>query len=366
VLSRLVKGGLKWFKRRRNGLSLDQQLMLLKVVTQFIEAGLSSREAIEVLGEDGDRKMRRLIHRLSKKLSGGATLSCALKQADCGFDSVALALMKVGEDIGDNRSALNSAQKHLERTRLFKNQITAALRYPSLVLVALCLSLYCLKIFLLPHILALTSMRAGAGAWATKSLMWVLTGEAPELWLVMFMALLTVASVMGVRVSRRGRFFWHRFLLRCPLTAPLILAGRWSCFFNLMALSLRTSLTLPSALSLSEGVLDYAPLLQHVSRTRKAVFEGQSLSVSLHHAPGFLPEARQMLCAGERSGNLSVMCEHIAGIYEDRLKHYQEAAQTYVGPLMLFVLALLFMWIIQGAVLPLYDHLGDITGGGLL
>lgn len=365
MLGWLVKGGLRRFQRQKRALSLDQQLVLLRVVVQFVSADLSSRDAIDVLREDGDQKMRTLAHHLSKMLRSGATLSHALKQADCGFDAIALALMAAGDEAGDIRSALDSAQKHLQRTKSFKNQMTAALRYPFLVLVALCLSLYCLKIFLLPHISALNATRADDAGWATDSLMWVLAGDAFEQWSMMLIAGLLVAIVIFVNTSTQGRFIWHRFLLNCPLIAPLILAGRWSCFFNLMALSLRTSLTLPSALSLSESVLDYLPLRRYVSRARGAVFEGQNLSVSLRQAPGLLPDVRQMLHAGERAGNLGVMCAHIAGIYEERLRRHQEATQTYVGPLMLFVLAFLFLWAIQGAVLPLYDHLGGITRGGL-
>ena len=337
--------------------------MLLKIVIQFVEAGLSPREAFSVLMENGDAKMRRLALNVEKSLSGGATLSAALNKAACGFNDIALALMASGEAVGQSLSALKSALQHMERTQSFRTQLTTSLRYPFLVLMALCVSVYCLKIFLFPHIEALSASQKGSSSFATESLMWILKGDIFESWPLMLLITLVMLTIVWVILSLRGRFLWHRFVLKMPGVASIILATRWSCFFYLTSLSLRTSLTLPASLDLAIGVLDYLPLKKRAQRAQRAVFEGQNLSVSLRHAPGLLPEAYQMMYAGERAGNLGIMCGHIGDVYEARLKRYQDAAQAYVGPMMLFVLALLFMWVIQGAVMPLYDHLGDFSGG---
>ena len=342
---------------------LNQQTVLLRVLAQFVRAGLSPLNALSVLAQGGDKRLRELAQRCQVFLKEGLTISCALKRGGYCIDPVVLALLETGETMGTLLDALENALNCVERTQSFRQQTRATLRYPFLVLLVLLVSLYCLKAFLLPHLEFLTTESDVSKGWATISLLYILGPDISWFSYILGAIFLISGMALWARLSERPRYVWHRVLLALPITAPFILSLRWSYFFYLVSIALRTSVTLPGALHIAERVLGYLPLQTFASNARIAVFEGADFSTSFRHAPGILPEVFQLICAGERAGNLASMCGHIAQIYHERLNHYKELFEAYAGPCALGCLTMVFMWVIFGAVLPFYDHLSDMTGG---
>ena len=110
--------------------------MSLNQLAVMLRSGLTLLAALGTCAEHADRiKLSRILRRVSERIQEGSTFSDALAEHRC-FSQLTVQLVKVGEQTGNLDVVLERASEAMERRRELKNQILAAVTYPSIVLVA--------------------------------------------------------------------------------------------------------------------------------------------------------------------------------------------------------------------------------------
>nr|MBP8267853.1 type II secretion system F family protein [Zoogloea sp.] len=95
--------------------------------------GIPIDRALQIVGEDsGDPKIGELAAQLRKGIKRGESLSQALSQSG-RFDSLLVALVRVGETSGELPRVLAIMETHYQEARQTRRDLVAALSYPAIL-----------------------------------------------------------------------------------------------------------------------------------------------------------------------------------------------------------------------------------------
>jgi len=92
-----------------------------------------------------------------------------------------------------------------------------------------------------------------------------------------------------------------------------------------------------------------------VTLAKKSVDQGQSLEVALrqHHV---LPDiALQMIGAGEKSGQLDVLCSQVADFYQEELEYDVARMAQWIEPILMLALGVIVGSVIVVMYLPILN-----------
>lgn len=347
---------LQAFLSRKRSLALPAQQLFFMTLGRFLKVGSSPLKALQFLNQHASQRVLRGFGGvLYPYLMRGQTLSFALASVSYQVDPVAQALLRAGEARGSLEEACHHILAYLKSRIMFHRQLRGALRYPLLVLGAFILCFLSLQTFFLPQVAVFLEDQVACSS-ATASLLWVAAHEGALYAGFGILALFVCLISLGIRLSQRMRTSWDYFMLRIPLLSTYLYATRWVCFFSLFHRAMCASLTLPKAFDIASTVLDYAPLRTWHTAAQKDLMQGRSVGHIMQGAPKLSEEARYILCMAAEAGDITPLLDHVSTVYQDTLDELRAKIQSYVGPVCLVCVGALFLWVIQGAVLPFYDH----------
>eukprot|EP00487_Bulimina_marginata_P000282 TRINITY_DN10519_c0_g1_i2.p1 TRINITY_DN10519_c0_g1~~TRINITY_DN10519_c0_g1_i2.p1 ORF type:complete len:149 (-),score=28.87 TRINITY_DN10519_c0_g1_i2:11-457(-) len=133
----------------------------------LMRSGVPILRAINGMVESANsQSLKKALADIGKQLEGGYTFSSALNAHPKIFDHLFVSLIHVGENTGQLDQSFFKLTSYLERELDTRKRIKAALRYPSMVVIALSAALVILNIFVIPTF-ADTFSRLGADLPAT-------------------------------------------------------------------------------------------------------------------------------------------------------------------------------------------------------
>lgn len=344
---------------KRTGVSVRLSPAMLTsfflTLLRYVEARLPLERALLIMQDGPERALRRLAETCVLRMRQGGLLTEGVGTLWYGKQAqVALALLRAGEALDRLQPSLEAVVAHLSRVQKVQQRTKQALRYPLLLLGVFVLCTAAVFYTLVP-VLAQAQQASGSGA------------EAGSLWrTVCFIqawgvsVLVSVLGVLGLLVvacrTTRGRWALHRMVLALPFVGPMVLQERLSHFFYVLSLGMEQAMAVPAALSLARETLFYQPLLSVAQRAAEDTKGGKNVAQALGPMPGVTPDVLHLLRVAEETGQAAQLCKHVSALYQDRLSLRQEKVQTYVGPLVLALMGLAFLWLAQSIVGPLYDE----------
>lgn len=334
--------------------------LFIQELVALLDAGLVVTEAIEALHSSQNTPQTAEIYPLLlKKLREGNSLSRAMSALPGIFPPLLVNTVASSEQTGHLAAALKRYQHYDQRMILLRRRIRSILLYPTIVISAGGAILFFLLGFVLPRFAAVFDGMKNPSGSARFILWWGKLVEQQGLMLLISTLLAVAGLVYLIRhpVVRQKLLHVTQHLPGVREQYLLMVLVR---FYRTLGLLLQGGMVVPQALGLTRAILpaEYHPRLGGVL---EQVNGGRALSQALDMHQLTTPIAFRLLVAGEESGELPTMCEHIAAFYDDALERAIELFSKVFEPMLMMVIGGIVGLVVFLLYMPIFELAGGLS-----
>lgn len=340
----LASAGPRWWEREitfgSGGLPIASLALFTREMATLVKADLTVDKALSIVAVQPmiPRRTRQAAAALNAAVREGQPLSSALAQRAPEFPEYYWRLVQAGEVSGTLGEVLDNLAGFLERTGETRSQITSALLYPAVLLVAAVAAIAVIMGVLVPTLVPLFS---DAGAPLPPALRFLVDVQAfvSSHWLALAggLAVLLVLALLGLR-SPALRLSLHRLVLRVPIVGQLIAERETARFARTLATLARNGVAMLDAVRISGNVLQNRAFALAVANAGQALQEGRGLSEPLHESGLFADLAMSLVTVGEQTGQLEPMLMRVAEVYESMVQRRLSRLLSLLTPVLTLVI----------------------------
>ena len=349
-----------WVTRERRGRSLVKA-DLLDAVATLLDAGVPLEQALHTLAMGRSRSSSEavLLNRLCDAIREGVTPADAFAGIPGWFDRLDVALVAASQHTGDLAGTLRELSQFHHRAGAIGQQISAALIYPLILVVAGIAVWEFLSLKTLPPLMALiiqghreppflTVMVASAGRWFAVGWPLIIAAAFLAGW-----SLRQWLRRIPIEAS------WARWRFTNPWSR-IQLQARCAQVAHALARLLKAGTPLPEGLEVVAEIATDERLAQLLRDAAETVRAGGDFSALVAQSPLLDQEFAQVLQLGEQSGELPTLLVRVADRYQRGAERAVERFTALAGPAAIILVACLIGLIVMAAVLPLVQ-LGDLV-----
>ncbi len=331
-------------------------LLFSRQLHTLLKAGVPILRALAGLQESAPNlRMKEAIGAVRQSLGSGLELSMSLAQHHQIFDTFYVALVRVGEMTGRLEEVFLRLFHHIEFEMFMSQQIKAALRYPTFVMIAMAAAIVVINVMVIP---AFATVFAGFGAelpLPTRILMATSSFTIDYGWALVIGAVVAFFGLRRWVATTSGRLVWDRFKLRLPLAGKIILKGMLARFARSLAISLKSGVPVEQALSVVAQTIDNAHLSKKVEGMREHVERGESILRAAAATGVFTPVVLQMIAVGEETGAVDELMDEVADLYTNDVQYELKTLGQQIEPILIIFLGAVVLVLALGVFLPMWD-----------
>ena len=336
-------------------------LLFSRQLHTLLKAGVPIIRSLTGLQESTTSKaMKDVLQEIRVSLESGRELSVSLARQAKVFTPFYLAMVRVGEFTGRLEEVFLSLFHHLEFEKFMRDQVKAALRYPSFVVAAMGVAIVIVNIWVIP---VFAKVFEGFGA-PLPPMTRVLIGFSN--FMVSYWYVLVLGVVLAVMAfqswvgTRSGRYQWDRIKLKIPVAGKIVRKATLARFSRSFALAMKSGVPIVQAMAVVSQTVDNAFIADKVDKMRDGVERGDSILRTAIAADVFTPVVIQMLAVGEESGSIEDMMQEVADMYQSEVEYELKTLGQQIEPILIVFLGILVLILALGIFLPIWD-LGKVA-----
>jgi MSHA biogenesis protein MshG len=343
-------------RRSRKKPELEDLMFFCRQMSTLVKSGVPLIRGINGLAETTRNAMlSRVLKQVIHDLESGYALSQAFNQHPQVFSPLIIGILQVGENTGRVDEAFALLASYLQRERDTRTRMKAAMRYPTMVVIAIVLAMGVINLFVIP---AFAKVFAGFKAelpLATKILL-ATSKFTVQFWPLM--ALLMIAAVwlwLRILASERGRLWWDRRKLAIPVVGTVLTKATLARFARSFSMMMRSGVPILQSLMLVGGAVDNAHMARLFNSLRSSIERGETISRTAAGMGLFPPLVLQMLEVGEESGRMEEMLNEVADYYDGEVDTDLKNMGSAIEPILLLIVGAMVLVLALGVFLPIWD-----------
>lgn len=330
-------------------------------MAMMTRAGISSDEAISLL-ESGENRTGGVLEgglrMMKEKIDGGATLAAAMKESGI-FPDYAVQMTEAGESSGKLENVLFRLSEYYAEQKTLSEKIRGALTYPAAMLGLVIAVLAVMLALVLPAFTdvynSLTGSLSSSGyryVWWAYAFCWVALGV---------MLVLAILLVIGLIMLKTG----HRKALETVLSKSRLCSSIFESmalfrFTSALATFLACGNMQDEAVRNSLPMTGYGPTEKKLKECLSHMDEGHSFAKAAYEEGIFEPVYGRMLLAGEKSGNLEEVLNHLCTLLGEKWSGDVDRLVGVIDPLLSGVLMFTVGVSLLSVMLPLIGIMNSI------
>jgi MSHA biogenesis protein MshG len=344
--------------------TLNDLILFSRQMYSITKAGIPLLRGIgSVASSTPNAVLRDALERIVENLQAGRDLATSFARHPDVFSKFYVSIVRVGESTGTLQVAFERMFHYLGMEKRIRDKLSAAMRYPITVVVAIAVALVVITMFVLPKFAPIFASLGDNLPWATRVLMGV-SGFFSSYWFVV--AAVVLVFIAGFRLYLRnddGRYRFDKFKLRIPVLGAIAMKAGMARICRSFSLSLESGVPAVQGLNLIARAAGNEYLREGVLALRNGVERGESLSRAAQTLNLFTPLSLQMLQIGEETGDISGLLNEVADFYEREVDYDLENLSQAIEPFLILGVGVMVLILALGVFLPLWDMAA--SGGGL-
>ncbi len=342
---------------------LDDLTLFARQMYTLLHAGVPIIRAITGLAETTrNQVLKDTLHGIRIELEAGHELSAALAMYPDIFSHLFISMVKVGENTGNLDEVFLQISTYLEREKSTRDQIKAAMRYPSFVILAIVVAMFIINMWVIPTFAKVFASFHAELPLPTRILI-AISDFTVQYWYVIFgLILIAFFSLRYYIKTEKGHWHWDRLLTRLPVVGSIIKRATLARFARSFAMSLRAGVPLVTGLALVSRAVDNVYIGGHIADMRTGIERGDSMTRTAAATGMFTPLIIQMLNVGEETGNVDDMLEEVADFYDREVDYDVKNITSAIEPILIIFIGAMVLVLALGVFLPMWDLATAVRG----
>lgn len=298
---------------------------------------------------------KRVWLQVSEEVSSGKSLSDAFQNQPATFDSLTIALIKVGENSGTLDEVIGHLSNLRQKASKQKGKVLNAMLYPMVVFFVACLGTIFLMTNVLPALLDNLTQLGKELPFPTKVLKFV-SDLFVEYWILMaFVAVISVLGSISFYRSKFGRDWVDRNFLKIPLLGQLVVKQEISRVSLVLSILLKSGMDFLEAIRLAESNTKNTAMQDVFRNCRLSTERGKEIGSSFDKYPWIPAVVIQVFSVGQQSGNLPVLLGQLSSDYDRQVELLTERVTGLIEPIMILTLSIVIGFIVFATFLPILE-----------
>lgn len=352
------------FELINNGrVSLEEMIVFCRQMYALMRSGVPILRSINGMAESANSvSLKKALIDIGKQLEGGYTFSSALNNHPKIFDHLFVSLVHVGENTGQLDEAFLKLTSYLERELDTRKRIKAALRYPSMVVIALTAAMVILNIFVIPTFADMFN-RLDADLPAATQFIIASSDLFINYWPHMLVGVLLAFFMIKQSLkTKQGRYQWDRRKVKIPIIGSIIERSILARFAHSFAIVIKAGVPMTTGLTLVAEAVDNSYMQDKITAMRQGIESGETLLRSAVASTLFTPLVLQMVAVGEETGRVDELLQEVGDYYEREVDYDLTTLTARIEPLLLIVVALMVLVLALGIFTPMWDMASAMQG----
>ena len=352
-----TSSGEGFFERLMQEKVTPQDLMLFsRQMYTLLKAGVPIMRSLAGLQESTTNKtFAKVVLDIRESLDSGRELSPSLARQPSVFTPFYVSMVRVGEMTGQLEEVFLRMFQHIEFETFMREQVKAALRYPSFVIATMIIAMGVINLFVIPAF-----AKVYKGFDVELPLMTRILIGTSNFTVDWWPAILGVmaAAFFGFRAwvkTPAGKLKWDEIKLKFPIAGKIILKATLARFARSFALASRSGVPVVQALTTVAQTVDNDFIARKVEKMREGVERGESVLRAAVASGVFTPVVLQMIAVGEESGAIDDMMQEVAELYQREVEYELKSLSAQIEPILILVLGAMVLVLALGVFLPMWD-----------
>ena len=361
-----VLAGLRALRLKLNEskIALTDQIFFCRQMYTLLKAGVPILQALRGLRNSSQNPtLAKVIGSIGDGLESGMDLTSAVNRHNDAFPPLFISMVQIGETTGSLPASFLQLAAYLDRERITRESIKQALRYPSMVLVAISVAMIIINIFVIP---AFAKIYAGFKAelpWATKILIGVSNYSVAYWPLILLGSGLLVLAARWYTGTPQGRYRWHKLMLHLPIVGSLLMRATLGRFARALAITIKSGVPLVQGISVVSRAVDNDFVSARVAQMREGIERGESITRTAAGTALFPPLVLQMIAVGEETGAVDDLLIEVADYYEREVDYGLKNLSSAIEPILIVTIGIMVLILALGVFLPMWDLARASRGG---
>lgn len=337
-------------------LGVNDMMMFCRQMYSLTRAGVPIIRAIRSLVESTrNPALAQALTDIAKKLESGSALSPAMAVHQRIFNTLFINVINVGESSGGLDRAFLQMGQYFEQERETQGRIKSALRYPTMVLLAITAAMIVINIYVIPAFKGVFQNLHSELPWQTQLLIDI-SDFTRNYWLyILAFIVLTLMAVKRYINTAEGRLQWDYLLLKLPIVGGIVERATMERFCRSFAMTLNSGVPLIQGLHLVIDAIGNAFVSSRLEQMRIGIEKGDTISRMARNTQLFPPLVIQMIMVGEETGNISEMLLEVANFYQAEVNVDLKNLASAIEPILISVIGVMVLMLALGIFLPMWN-----------
>jgi len=314
---------------------------------------LSSLGTIERQTENPRLKIA--IADVKRSVEGGSSFSEALAKHPRIFSKLYVSMVRAGETAGILDDILVRLAMLAEHDADTRSRVKTAVRYPLIVVIAICAAFAFLVSFVIPKFSSIFARFKTELPLPTRILLGINHVVQNYWYLILLGIILLVAGVVWYLKTPFGRWQWDKVKLKLPVFGVLFQKVALSRFARVFAAMQKSGISMMLTLDIASETVGNVVIAKTVEAMRESLHEGKGLVSPMEASDLFPPLVVQMVSVGEETGQLDTMLNKVSDYYDMDVEYTLRNLSTMIEPILLLFVGGMVLFLALGIFLPMWN-----------
>ena len=331
-------------------------IVFSRQLATLVSAGipfLSSLGTIEKQSENP--RLKAAIADIRSSVEAGSSFSDALAKHPGIFNKLYVSMIRAGEVAGILDDILGRLALLAEHEAETRERVKAAVRYPLIVVIAICSAFVFLVTFVVPKFAAIFAQFKTELPLPTRILININYVVQNYWYLLLLGIILSIGGVIWYLRTPGGRWQWDRLKLRLPVFGVLFQKVALSRFARIFSAMQKSGIAMMLTLEIAGETVGNVVIARAVEKMGESLRDGKGLSAPMESSGLFPPLVVQMMAVGEETGQLDTMLNKVSDYYDTDVEYTLRNLSTMIEPILLLFVGGMVLFLALGIFLPMWN-----------